>query len=231
MKKGFIIAIDGPLASGKGTIAQKLAEKCNAVHLNSGAMYRCLALYCIDNGINLHDQAMVTAQLVKIHIVFTDDKIEMNGHDVTKALLHANIAEGASVIATMPSVRKNLVKRQQKIGRDIVAEGKIVVAEGRDTATAVFPQAPIKIYLTASEEIRAKRRLAQMQASDKTITLDHVLELVKKRDQRDTERKTDPLPTEPEKLGYTLVDNSGLTVEQTVDEIVKIIKKRELHND
>lgn len=231
MKKGFIIAIDGPLASGKGTIAQKLAEKYNGIHLNTGAMYRCLALYCIDNDVNLNDQNLVKAQLLNVHITFIDDKIEMNGNDVTKALLHTNIAEGASIIATMPQVRKNLVRRQQTIGRDTVAEGKIVIAEGRDIGTAVFPDAAIKLFLTASEETRAKRRFSQMQTNDKKVSFTHVLEMVKKRDQRDTQRKTDPLPTDPEKHGYIVLDNSGLTEQQTIDEIVTIIKERKIFND
>lgn len=231
MKKGFIIAIDGPAASGKGTIAKKLAEVFNGVNLYTGAMYRCLALFCINNGFNLDNPSDVTAQLKNVHIAYRDDRIELNGVDVTDTIQDSVISEGASVVGVIPQVRKNFVQRQQEIGYKEAGNGKIVVAEGRDTGTVVFPDAAVKIYLTASVKERAKRRLEQNYKNDKKITFAQVLEEVKTRDQRDTQRSTDPLVSNPEKLGYIVLDNSDFTHEQTFNEIIKIIKRRKLLND
>ncbi|HWY80012.1 MAG TPA: (d)CMP kinase, partial [Candidatus Sulfotelmatobacter sp.] len=161
MKKGFIIAIDGPLASGKGTIAKKLARVLHGVDLYTGAMYRCVALFCINSEINLDNASDVIAQLDKVEIAYHEDRIFLNDTDITDAIQEAAIAEGASIVAVIPEVRKELVRRQQKIGRAEARQGKIVIVEGRDIGTVVFPDAGFKLYLTASETIRAQRRLEQ----------------------------------------------------------------------
>ena len=231
MKKGFIIAIDGPLASGKGTIAKKLANVLHGVDLYTGAMYRCVALYCINSGINLENAADVASQLAAITVTYTDAKILLNGTDVTEAIQESAIAEGASVIAVIPQVRKELVRRQQEIGNKAVRDGKIVIVEGRDIGTVVFPQAEVKIYLTASETVRAKRRMAQYKQQKAVPTYEEVLKQISKRDKRDSEREVSPMTNYPEKNGYFVLDNSEMNTDVTIATIISELKKRRLLDD
>jgi CMP/dCMP kinase len=128
-------------------------------------------------------------------------------------------------------VRQELVRRQQKIGKEAVAEGKIVIVEGRDIGTVVFPDAAVKIYLTASEEVRAKRRLAQFQKRHDAATFEEVQKQITKRDTRDTEREASPMTNDPEKNGYFVLDNSLMNEEQTIATIITEIKRRELLHD
>ena len=231
MKKGFIIAIDGPLASGKGTIAKKLAAVLHGVDLYTGAMYRSLALFCLNSGISLDNTSGVVAQIDKAVVSYNGDKIELNGTDVTLAIKESAIAQGASVIGVIPEVRKALVKRQQKIGTLEKERGNIVIVEGRDIGTVVFPDAALKIYLTASETVRAQRRFAQNHHDGDKRTFEEVLEDVRIRDKRDTQRETDPLASDPEKLGYFVLDNSFLNEQETIDVIIAELRKRRLLND
>jgi CMP/dCMP kinase len=228
MKKGFIIAVDGPLASGKGTVAKKLAHVLNGVDLYTGAMYRCVAFYCIKKGIDLRDISLVTAQLSKINVSYRNDRIFLNDADVTENIQDETIAEGASIIGIIPEVRKELVKRQQKIGFQEVQKGNTVVVEGRDIGTVVFPDAALKIYLTAKDEIRAKRRFEQYQKQGDTRSLKDVLLEVSERDIRDITRSVDPLPSDPEKLGYYILDNSSMNEDQTIELILSELRKRNL---
>jgi CMP/dCMP kinase len=228
VKKGFIIAIDGPLASGKGTIAKKLAYVLNGVDLYTGAMYRSVALYCINSGITLQHAEDVVAQLDKITVEYNEDRILLNGTDVTEAIQEAAIAEGASVIGVIPEVRKELVRRQQVKGRDEMNKGKIVIVEGRDIGSVVFPDAALKIYLTASESVRANRRLEQYHRQGVSLTFDEVLEQIRTRDKRDKERASDPLASDPEKYGYVVLDNSEMSEKQTLEAIKKELGKRGL---
>jgi cytidylate kinase len=231
VKKGFIIAIDGPLASGKGTIAKKLAAFLHGVDLYTGAMYRCLALFCINSGINLEHTALVIEQLEKVSISYRDNRIYLNDTDVTDAIAEAAIAEGASVIAVIAQVRSEFVKRQQKIGKGEVAHGKIVVVEGRDIGTAVFPDAAMKIYLTASLEERAKRRFAQYSTMKSAPTYEEVVEQIRIRDTRDTKRHISPMTNDPQSHGYWVLDNSFMNEEQTIEAIVSELKRRNLLHD
>ena len=231
MKKGFIIAIDGPLASGKGTIAKRLATILHGIDLYTGAMYRSVAFFCINNSIDLNNAALVIEQLSKVTIDYKEDKIFLNGEDVTDAIQDARIAEGASIVGVIPEVRRDLVRRQQTIGIEEMQSGKIVLVEGRDIGTVVFPDAALKLYLTASETVRAKRRLAQYEKQGGKWTLEEVLSDIRVRDTRDTKRVTDPLVSDPEKDGYTVLDNSDLNEEQTIDKIISMLKERNLLDD
>ena len=231
MKKGFIIAIDGPLASGKGTIAKKLAAVLQGVDLYTGAMYRSLALFCINNEINLDNTQEVINQLQKVSVSYVDGKIELNGNDVTSAIQESAVAEGASVVGVIPEVRKELVARQQIIGNQERSHGKIVIVEGRDIGTVVFPDAALKIYLTASETVRAQRRFAQHKNNGDKRSFEEMLADVKVRDERDTKRETDPLASNPEKLGYFVLDNSNLNEKETVDAIIAELRRRNLIHD
>jgi len=230
MKKGFIIAIDGPLASGKGTIAKKLANALHGVDLYTGAMYRCVALFCINSGIDLGNAEEVMAQLDKIAVIYKDDKIWLNDTDVTEAIGESAVAEGASVIGVIPKVREELVKRQQKIGQEKIEEGKIVIVEGRDIGTVVFPDAAFKIYLTATEDVRANRRLVQFHNQGEKHTFAEVLEQVRIRDTRDTERGISPLTNDPQKHGYFVLDNSDMDEDQTIEAIITELKRRNIYD-
>jgi CMP/dCMP kinase len=230
VKNGFVIAIDGPVASGKGTVATQLAKKLNGFYLYTGAMYRSIALLGINKGIDLEDEAAVEAVLPDLNVKFDGQKVFLNGQDVTKRLQQPDTASGASVVGVYKKVREEAVRKQQLIGQKAVDEGKVVVVEGRDTGTTVFPNASLKIFLTARPEVRARRRMEQYVQGGKNLE-QQLLEL-KKRDKRDLERPISPLPDNPEELGYFVLDNSDMTEEQTLHAIVsKIDTKGLVRND
>lgn len=227
--KGFVIAIDGPVASGKGTIAQKLARKLRGFDLYSGAMYRCIALFCLNKGLDLESESDVESVLPELNIEFDGNKILLNGQDVTERIKEADTAHGASVVGVFPGVRKSLAFKQQSIAKRATEKGLIVIAEGRDMGTTVFPDAPLRVYLTARPEVRARRRMEQFINSEKD--LEKELSDLKIRDKRDTQRKASPLPENPQSLGYFVLDNSDLNEEATLDVISAELKKRKLISD
>ena len=225
--KGFIIAIDGPVASGKGTLALKLAQTLNGFYLHTGAMYRCIALMCIDKGLDLKNESQVESVLEDLDISLAGNKVILSGRDVTERIKEPGVASGASEIGVYPKIREVSVLRQQTIAKNEVSQGKIVVSEGRDTGTVVFPDAPFKLYLTAKPEVRAHRRMVQY-GNLSEDDLIRELEKLKTRDKRDIERETSPLPAEPEALGYFVLDNSDLKEEETMSKVIAELKKRKL---
>jgi cytidylate kinase len=192
MTEGFAIAIDGPVAAGKGTIASRLAEELNGFYLYTGAMYRCLALECINRGVAVDNEKEVEAILPFVDIDFDNEKALLNGVDVTERIKEPDTANGASVVSVFPKVREESVLKQQHIARKAIKKGQIVVAEGRDTGTKVFPEAKLKVYLTAADEVRAKRRLAQYREQGDVADFEHVLKEIRKRDKRDRTIEADP---------------------------------------
>lgn len=210
------MAIDGPVASGKGTIAKKLSRDLQGFYLYTGAMYRIVALACLEKNIDLHNEAQVIAELPTIAIRFEGEKVFFNDRDVTERIKEEDAANGSSVVAAYPKVREQMVALQQHIAQEAINQGKLVISEGRDTGTKVFPNADIKIYLTATDEVRAKRRVAQFQEQGKEVSFTQVLQDLKERDRRDKERITDPLPSNPEELDYFVVDNSEENEEQRI---------------
>lgn len=225
--KGIIIAIDGPVASGKGTIAPLLAERLQGFYLQTGAMYRCVALRCIQKQADWSNEEVVIRELPGVRVRFEGKEVFLNEVNVTEELRKEMVGMASSKVATMPQVRSELVERQQKIAEEMLTLGKAVIAEGRDTGTRLFPEASVKIFLTATPETRARRRVAQLQAQGrKDVLYTKVLDELLERDKQDQERKTDPLVTEPEKHGYIIVDSSDLTEAQTVEKIVTIMKEK-----
>jgi CMP/dCMP kinase len=224
MHKGFVIAIDGPAAAGKGTIAPRLAKKLNGFYLYTGAMYRCLALQAKVLNVDLNDKIGLISLLPYINIEFNDDKVFLNGRDVTSSIKDTDIASSSSKVALIPQVRKDMLRKQQDMAKKAIEEGKIVVAEGRDTGTVVFPDAKLKVFLTATPEVRAKRRLEQLEAQGAKQTFETTLKEVKERDKRDKERKADPLVSDPKKFGYFVLDNSKLSEKETLEIIIKKLK-------
>lgn len=223
---GFVIAIDGPVASGKGTIASQLAKDLNAFYLYTGALYRAVALLCINKSIDMEDRQAVVSVLQELSISYKDTAILLNDEDITERINEQDTASGASVVGVYHEVRKAVDQQLQRTAQDVMASGKIVIAEGRDMGTTVFPESPFKVYLTARPEVRARRRMEQYLRKNTDLTKE--IEELKKRDKRDTERAASPLPSNPEELGYFILDNSDMTEQQTLDAIKTELKKREL---
>lgn len=229
MHKGLIIAIDGPVAAGKGTIAPELSERLQGFYLYTGATYRCLALYCLEHSIDVTDKEAVIAQLPKVEIDLRDGKVILNGREVTQEIKGIEVARNTPVVAAIPEVRREMVRRQQQIGNIRRSEGQTVLVEGRDIATVVFPDAELKVFLTATPKVRAQRRLEQHRImGNTTVTFEDVLSDLQKRDKEDTERVIDPLVKDPENHGYFIVDNTGMSESETVDIIIKELQKRNL---
>ena len=231
MEKGYIIAIDGPVASGKGTIAPKLAEKINGVNLYTGGTYRSVALFCLENGIDPSNEEKVLQNLSSINVKLKGNSVFLNGEEVTDKIAGPEVASATSKISTIQGVREAMVEIQRKLATKETDKGKVVVAEGRDTATRVFPEAKVKIYLTAGVEVRAKRRLLQYEEKGMDIGFSQVLQDTIERDKIDSERKIDPLVMHPEKFGYLIVDNTDQTEDQTVELIVNELKRIEKNYD
>jgi CMP/dCMP kinase len=227
-KQTFAIAIDGPVAAGKGTIAAKLAHDLSGLYLYTGAMYRAVALFCLENHISLSDPEKVAAVLPEVTIAFQGSEVFLNGTNVTEKIKQHDVANGASIIGMYSKVRESLVARQRQIAETAIKEGHIVVLEGRDVGTKVFPDSPFKVYLTATPETRAHRRLSQYLDGGREVSFEEVLAEIHERDKRDTGRIVDPLPTDPARLGYFIVDSSNLSEQETVDMIKEELKKRGL---
>jgi CMP/dCMP kinase len=219
------IAIDGPVAAGKGDIAARLAQELKLIYIYTGAMYRTLALSCIINNIPLKDQKKVVAHLkmIKIELVEADlnskypYKVLLNSKNVTDRIIEQDTAQGASDVGIIPEVRKIMVENQK-----IIAAGKNVVMEGRDIGLRVLPNAQLKIFLTASVEERAKRRFMQWQEKGISKTYAETLKDTQERDFQDYNRIADPLKKLPEAWELD-------TTAMTQDEVILAITK-ELHN-
>lgn len=221
---GFVVAIDGPAGSGKGTITKLVEERLGLISIDTGAMYRCVTLYMIRNNIGLDEEEKIKELLTKIDINLTKEngipKFYLDGEDVSKQIREKEVNELVSQVSHIPVVRENMVNLQRKM-----AEGKRVIMEGRDIGTNVFPNANVKIYLDATPEERANRRYKQNLESGITdISYEEILQNVIFRDNNDKTSSVAPLK-QAENAVY--VDSSDLTIEQVVDKIISIIKERE----
>lgn len=226
--KPLQIAIDGPVASGKGDISARLAKEFGLVYVYTGAMYRALALSCIEKNIPLKDEKKVLGLFSEINIDLVDPdpgseyayKVLLNGQDVTERITHPDTSMGASDVSTIPAVRVEMVDRQQKI-----AQNKRVVMEGRDIGLRVLPEAQLKIYLTASLEERARRRQKQWQEKGISKTFEEVLKETRERDEQDMHRPIDPLQKLPDAWE---LDTTTLNQEQVVAKIKEELERRNL---
>lgn len=224
------IAIDGPAGSGKSSLAKRVAQVLGFLYLDSGAMYRALALKALRKKISPEDFAALEYLARATHIELkapTPDQeaagskncVFLDGEEVTLAIRTAEVAQGASRLATIAGVREILVAEQQRAGA-----GGGVVMEGRDIGTVVFPRAELKIFLEASPEVRADRRWSEHQEKGETMTLAQVLKEVRERDRRDRERKVSPLVRASDAV---LVDNTAMDVEETARLVVMLARERE----
>lgn len=216
------IAIDGPVASGKSTIARRVAELLGYLYLDSGAMYRAVALAAVRRGVPLADGAKLTemARRARIELAMGDGKLRvaLDGEDVTEAIRSPEMSQAASRVAEHAGVRKTLVAAQQRMG----AAGGVVM-EGRDIGTAVFPGADLKIFLDASLEERARRRMQDHKARGKEIAIEELVEQIRERDLRDRTREVSPLVQAPDAV---LVDSTALDIEETARVIAMLARER-----
>ncbi len=217
-----IIAIDGPSGSGKGTISKLLAEKIGFNTMDTGAMYRCCALYFINNNVNADDIEQVKNALENIDIDMKtiDDVLHvyLNGEDVSGKIRTPEISAGASKYSAIREVRLKMVEEQRKLAKN----GKYIL-EGRDIGTVVFPDAFVKIYLDASPEERANRRYKQNLEKGITDSYEEVLKAIKERDYNDSHRETDPLRKAEDSV---LVDTTNLSIDEVVDVCYKLVNER-----
>ena len=226
MNKGFAIAIDGPVASGKGTLAPNLAKKLKGFYLDTGVMYRCVALYAIQQGIDPSSKDVIEKLARELSIEFIDGKTYMDGADVSERIRTSDVSRAASIVARYAGVREQLIRKQKEIAERMLKDQKIVILEGRDIATVVLPNAEFKLYLTAGLEARARRRQAQLAQQGEKVELEKVINDTSERDKSDIENKI--LVKSPRKHGYILIDNSEFTQEQTLDSALKLLKERKL---
>lgn len=203
----MIIAVDGPSGSGKSSISKEIAKKLNIQYLDTGAMYRLLALYLEENNLEFSKEV-----LKDFDIKQSGETFYLNGVDVSKKIRTNDISKKASDISKIKEVREYMVDLQRKISKS-----HSVILDGRDISTVVFPNADFKIFLTASVEVRAKRRFLQ----DKTLSYDKILEDIKKRDYQDMNRKNSPLRIAK---GATVIDTSQMTKEQVIQKIISLVK-------
>ncbi len=213
------IAIDGPSGSGKSTVAKIIAQKLGFIYVDTGAMYRAVAYYCLQNGISLHDTKEVVNALQKIDITIEKQgdvqAVFLNGENVTDFLRTQDVAEGASLVAVISEVRERLVSLQREI-----AKKENVIMDGRDIGSVVLPNASLKIYLDGSAEERTRRRIAELTKNGVCCDEKTVCDEIVKRDLRDTTREISPLKKADDSV---TVFSDGMSIDEVVAEIIKYI--------
>jgi len=216
--KRLIIAIDGPSGAGKGTIARTLASTLNYRHVDTGAMYRAVAWKALHDGLPLDDEAAVAELAERSHIIVEGGTVSIDGHDVTQAIRTPEMDKAASSVARMPRVREVLVTLQRRFG-----EQGGVVMEGRDIGTVVFPHADLKIYLDASAEERARRRLNDPAHSGGRAGAAAVAASIQARDQSDTTRSASPLTIARDAV---VIDTTGVPIPDVVARVMRLVEQK-----
>ncbi len=210
MSNHIIVAIDGYSSCGKSTLAKALAKKLNFIYVDSGAMYRAVALYFLRDKTDLKDHAKITAALKNIHLNFHSrdyqTHITLNDEEVSEEIRQMPVSDSVSAVAAIHEVRKEMVKQQQRMGRS-----KNIVMDGRDIGTTVFPNATIKFFMTADPKVRAERRFKELQPKNPDITLEYVFENLAHRDYQDTTRAESPLRRAEDAI---ILDNTDLTPDE-----------------
>ena len=218
----YNIAIDGPAGAGKSTIARRVAKELSFIYVDTGAMYRAMALYLLRREVNRDDTEQIgnICQDADISIEYQNGEqiVLLNGENVNSYLRTEEVGNMASVSSAVPRVREKLLSLQRKLARDMS-----VVMDGRDIGTTILPDADVKIYLTASSLTRAKRRYLELQEKGTVCNLDEIQKDIEERDQRDMNREISPLRQAEDAV---LVDSSDLTIQQVVDRILQIFRSK-----
>lgn len=216
----FIVAVDGPAGSGKGTVTKRIEKEMGLINLDTGATYRCVALEVLRKGYSLDEEEKIADLIDNMKIEIENegevDKVFLNGEDVSKKIREMEVTQIVAQVSAIIKVREKLVILQRKL-----AEGKDVIVEGRDIGTVVFPNADLKIYLDASEEVRAKRRFKENQEKSIKGTYEEILEAIRKRDEMDRNKKVGALKKAEDAI---VVDTSNLTIEEVVQKVKELIE-------
>jgi cytidylate kinase len=214
-----VVAVDGPVGSGKSTVARRVAARLGYLYLDTGAMYRAVGLLASEAGVELADEAAVLPVAAAARLRFDDDgRLWAGDRDISGLIRSLEMGAAASVVSALPGVRRLLVERQRELGT-----GADIVMEGRDIGTNVFPNAEVKVFLTALPEVRAARRAAELRAKGDDVDEAEVLTALVERDRRDSEREVAPL----RKAGDAVeVDTSGLTLDEVVDAVVAVVGEK-----
>ena len=215
IKKPYLLAIDGPAGSGKGTVAKLLSKKLNLNYLDSGAIYRLIALSAMEKRVNLENDKNLVDLIRQVDINFIDEQIFLNNIDVTEKIRYEIVGKNASIIAKHLKLRKEILTFQRKF-----FQGNGLVAEGRDMTTVVFPNADLKIYLDASVKERAKRRHKQLMIKGKDVSIQNLTDDITVRDKLDMERIHSPLSIADDAF---VLNSDDLNIDQTVNKILKLI--------
>lgn len=219
MSKRVIVAIDGPAGSGKSTLARRLAARLGYVYIDTGAMYRAVALWATRNGTSLDDHLKLEALAASAEIRLTaDSRVWLNGEDVSEPIRTEEISQAASRVSKIAGVRQALVAKQRAL-----AETASVVMEGRDIGTVVFPEAAVKIFIDADPKVRSERRFLELQNRGDQVSAEEVARRLAERDRQDSERETSPLIQAPDAV---YLDSSGLTIEQVEEEMLRIVRAK-----
>ena len=218
----YKIAIDGPSGTGKSTTAKILAKDLSFIYIDTGAMYRAVGLYCYRNNIDIDNEEDVVKSLdnIKINIFYKDgnQEIELNGEIVSKEIREYHISKCASVVSQYKEVRERLVALQQEL-----AKKNSVIMDGRDIGTVVLPDADLKIYLVASDDVRAERRYKELIEKGQDVDLEKIKEELKERDFRDSNRENSPLKQAEDAI---LLDNSKMTIEEVVEKVKQLFNEK-----
>lgn len=218
----FIVAVDGPAGSGKGTVTKRIEKEMGLINIDTGAMYRCVALESLKRGFSVDEDEKIINMLDDIKIDIENegeiDKIILNGEDVSKRIRENDVTNIVSKISSIIKVREKMVELQRKL-----AEGKNVIMEGRDIGTVVFPKADLKIYLDASEEVRAIRRFKENQEKNIEGSYEEILDAIRKRDEMDRNKKVGALKKADDAI---VVDSSNLSIDEVVEKIKNLINEK-----
>lgn len=219
----MIIAIDGPSGAGKSTLGRMIARELNMLYLDTGAMYRAVALAVIESGVSAADKDEVArvAQSAEINLAGDPDslRVTLDGHDISDKIRTEEVSHAASVISAIGGVRRALVERQRQMGR----RGSVVL-DGRDIGTVVFPDADIKFFLTAAPEERASRRYEEDRLRERNVTFEETLADINTRDQRDSTRADSPLAIAEDAV---VIDSTELSIADVFERMMEVIRQRQ----